>query len=71
MTAVTKPLTIEQGADWSHGWAPVAASTIVPLNFGPIGKRFATGLAIAATAAAAATDTGVAVAGVQIHATYL
>lgn len=50
---------------------PVAASTIVPLNFGPIGKRFATGLAIAATAAAAATDTGVAVAGVQIHATYL
>lgn len=21
MTAVTKPLTIEQGADWSHGWA--------------------------------------------------
>lgn len=40
-------------------------------NFGAVGKRFATGIAIAVTAAAAATDTGVAVAGVQINATYI
>jgi len=40
-------------------------------NFGAIGKRFTTGIAMAATAAAAATDTGVAVAGVQIHGTYI
>lgn len=50
---------------------PVAAGVTVSTNLAPIGKRFATGIAIAATAAAAATDTGVAVAGVQIHATYL
>lgn len=40
-------------------------------NFGSVGKRFATGIAIAVTAAAAATDTANAVAGVQINATYI
>lgn len=50
---------------------PVAAGATVPLNFGLVGKRFATGIAIAATAAAAATDTAAAVAGVQINLTYI
>ena len=40
-------------------------------NFGTVGKRFATGIGIACTAAAAATDTANAVAGVQINATYI
>lgn len=40
-------------------------------HFGAVGKRFATGIAIAVTAAAAATDTANAVAGVQINATYI
>lgn len=49
---------------------PVAAGATVALAFPPIGKRPAAGLAIAVTAAAAATDTGVAVAGVQVNASY-
>lgn len=40
-------------------------------TFGQVGMRFATGISIAVTAAAAATDTGNAVAGVQINATYI
>lgn len=39
--------------------------------FGLLGKRFVNGIAIAVTGAAAATDTSVAVAGVQITGTYL
>lgn len=50
---------------------PVAAGATVPMSFGSQGKRFATGIAIAATAAAVATDTAVAVAGVQINASYI
>lgn len=50
---------------------PVAAGATVAYEFGNLGKRFATGIALAATAAAAATDTAVAVAGVQIHGTYV
>lgn len=50
---------------------PVAAGALVTLQFGPQGKRFTTGIAMAVTAAAAATDTAVAVAGVQIHGTYI
>jgi len=49
----------------------IAANTTSTYEFGPIGKRFSTGIAIAATGAAAATDTSVAVAGVQITGTYL
>ena len=49
----------------------VAANSTVALNFGQVGKRFATGIGIACTAAAAATDTGVSVAGIQINATYI
>ena len=48
-----------------------AANTTVTYEFGAVGKRFATGIAICTTGAAAATDTSVAVAGVQISATYL
>lgn len=55
--------------------APAAAATNKPtdtvLTFSQIGKRFATGIAMAVTAAPAATDTAVAVAGVQIHGTYI
>ena len=47
------------------------ANTLVTFNFGPMGKRFATGIAIGATAAAAKTDTTVLAAGVQISATYI
>lgn len=49
----------------------VAAGSTVALSFGQVGKRFATGIGIACTAAAAATDTGVSVAGIQINATYI
>ena len=49
----------------------VAAGATVALNFGQVGKRFATGIGIACTAAAAASDTGVSVAGIQINATYI
>lgn len=49
----------------------VPANTTLPVEFGALGKRFSTGIAIAATAAAPATDTAVAVAGVQISGTFL
>ena len=49
----------------------VAAGATVALSFGQVGKRFATGIGIACTAAVAATDTGVSVAGIQINATYI
>ena len=49
----------------------VAAGATVALSFGQVGKRFATGIGIACTAAAAATDTVVSVAGIQINATYI
>lgn len=50
---------------------PVAANATESIQFGTVGKHFATGIGIAATAGAAATDTAVAVAGVQINATYI
>lgn len=40
-------------------------------DFGVIGKRFSTGIAIAVTGAAAATDATNAVAGIQINGTYI
>lgn len=46
-----------------------AGLTTIP--FGTLGKRFSTGIAIAVTGAAIATDTTAAVAGVQIHGTYV
>lgn len=49
----------------------VAANSTVPLQLGVVGKRFATGISIAATGAIAASDATNAVAGVQISATYL
>ena len=49
----------------------VPANTTVAMQFGSQGKRFATGIALAVTAAAVATDTAVAVAGVQLSATYI
>lgn len=49
---------------------PIAAGAIVSLSFGQLGKRFATGISLAITAAVAATDTASSVAGVQVHGTY-
>ncbi len=48
-----------------------AAGDMQSFNFGANGKRFTLGIAVAITALAAATDTGVAVAGVQVHGTYV
>lgn len=52
---------------------PATSATTMPVSliFGQVGKRFATGIGIACTAAAAATDTGVSVIGIQINATYI
>lgn len=50
---------------------PLAAGQTVQMDFGQIGKRFTTGIAMAITALAAATDTGAAVAGVQVHGSYI
>jgi hypothetical protein len=44
---------------------------MLSLNWGLIGERFSTGIALAVTAAAVATDTGATVAGIQIHGTYV
>ena len=55
--------------------APATSATATPssinLTFSQIGKRFTTGIAMAVTAGPLATDTAVAVAGVQIHGTYI
>jgi hypothetical protein len=48
-----------------------SAGDTISVPCGIYGKRFSTGLAWALTGAAAATDTTAAVAGVQIHGTYL
>lgn len=52
---------------------PATSATTMPiaLTFGQVGKRFATGIGIACTAAATATDVGVSVVGIQINATYI
>ncbi len=50
---------------------PVAAGARVVEQFGALGARFATGIAIAVTGGVAASDTAVAVAGVQIMGAYL
>lgn len=50
---------------------PVPAGGSVTREFGALGKRFTTGIAIAATAGPLATDVAAAVAGVQLHGSYL
>lgn len=50
---------------------PAPANSTVSMEFGALGKRLGTGIAIAATAAIAATDTAVTVAGIQINASYI
>lgn len=50
---------------------PVTAGQTIALEFGRLGKRFALGIGIAVTAAAAATDTTVVTAGAQISGTYI
>jgi hypothetical protein len=50
---------------------PLDANSAKAFEFGAYGKRFANGIAIAVTGAIAATDTTNAVAGVQMHGTYI
>lgn len=50
---------------------PVAAGATVNMAFGMLGKRFTAGIGHAVTGAAAATDTTAAVAGVQVHGSYI
>ena len=50
---------------------PIPANSQIAIPFGALGKRFSAGIALAITAAIAATDTGASVAGVQISGTYL
>lgn len=50
---------------------PVAAGAVWSAEFGRIGKRFSTGIALAITGAAAATDTTAIAAGAQLSATYV
>jgi hypothetical protein len=59
------------GTDTPIMTIPVPAGAFVNVQFGSQGKRLTAGIAIAVTAAAAKTDTGAAVAGVQIHASYI
>jgi len=49
---------------------PVAAGALWAAEYGRFGKRFSTGLAIAITGAAAATDTTAVAAGAQLSMTY-
>ena len=50
---------------------PVAAGALYAAEFGRLGKRFGTGIALAITGAAVATDTTVVAAGAQLAATYV
>lgn len=59
------------GTDIPTVTIPVAAGTLVSLEFGQMGKRFSTGIALAITAAAAASDTAAVAAGIQVHGTYI
>jgi len=59
------------GTDIPKVTIPVPAGAMVPVQFGQNGKRFTSGIGIAVTANAAATDTAAAVAGVQVHGTYI
>jgi hypothetical protein len=59
------------GTDVPVATIPVAAGAFMEIPFGTNGKRFATGIGIATTAGAAATDVAAIGAGVQINATHL
>jgi hypothetical protein len=50
---------------------PVAAGALYSAEFGRLGKRFSTGIALAITGAAVATDTTAVAAGAQLAATYV
>lgn len=50
---------------------PAPANTTVNHDIGSVGARFSSGIGRAVTAAAVATDTGVAVAGIQVQITYI
>ena len=50
---------------------PIPANSVIAMEFGVLGKRFSLGIASAITALIASTDTGVAVAGIQVSGSYL
>jgi hypothetical protein len=58
------------GTDVPMMTIPIPANSNVSLEFGPLGKRFTSGIALAITGAIAATDTTASVAGIQVSATY-
>lgn len=59
------------GTDVPTVTIPVAAGTLVSLEFGQLGKRFSSGIGITITGGAGATDTTAVAAGVQVHGTYI
>lgn len=59
------------GTDVPIATFPVAAGATLTYEFGPTGKRFAIGLALAVTGAATYSDTSAATAGMQISGSYL
>lgn len=66
-----KNTTPTVGTDVPTVTIPVAAGALVTLEFGQMGKRFSSGIGIAITAAAVATDTAAVAAGIQVHGTYV
>lgn len=81
MTAATSAATIylkfynkasapTVGTDVPILTVPVAAGALWSAEYGRFGKRFATGLAIAITGAAVATDTTAVAVGAQLSLTY-
>lgn len=66
-----KALAPTVGTDVPVWTISIPATTDRQFSFSQPGKRFSGGIAIAVTAAAPATDTAVAVAGIQIHGTYI
>ena len=50
---------------------PIPANSVIAMNFGAVGKRFTLGISSAITALIASTDTGSAVAGIQVSGSYV
>lgn len=59
------------GTDTPVATIPIPANSFQAINFGVLGKRFPTGLGLAITALMPKTDTGVAVAGIQVQGMYV
>lgn len=59
------------GTDIPTMTIPIPAGQLYATEFGQLGKRFSSGIGIAITAGAAATDTAAVAAGIQVHGTYI